>query len=366
MYLEQVRSFCGVVEHGSFTRAARELHLTQPAVSQHVRSLELAFRIPLLDRVGGRAVPTEAGEILFQHGAEILARMDAIRSGIDALKGLSGGRVAVGASNTAGSYVLPKIVARFHRQCPNLQVVLHVERACAIYEQVLRGTVDFGITVACGQPLGILVEPLYRDQMVLVMSPEHPAGRGLAGPLSPGDLARLPLLALDRASLTRQICDDWFASLGICPSIDMEFDSIAAMKRVIAEGLGAGLLYSSSVSAEVAAGLLKIIDVDAPPLYAQFVLVRRPAQRVSPAARELLGALVRELSEHPHLTDVNTEAARRFVGHPLRSHEVKRPTLLERRDARISQTHVNTTDRDAPMGSGRAIVGARQHRADRR
>ncbi len=327
MYLEQVRSFCAVVEHGSYTRAARELHLTQPAVSQHVRSLELAFRVPLLSRVGGRMVPTEAGELLLSHGAEILVRMDAIRKGIDALKGLSGGRAVVGASYTAGSYVLPKIVARFRRQCPDVQVVLHVDRARVIQDQVVRGIVDFGVTVGHGLPVGVVVEPLYRDPMVLVVSPEHDVARESARPLSLRDLARLPLLALERGSLTRQVCDEWLTSLGICPPIDMEFDSIAAMKRVIAEGLGAGLLYYSSVLAEVATGQLRIVEVDAPPLHAQFVLVRRSPERFSPATRELLRALVRDLGEYPHLSDVNREAARRFMGRLSRSHDAKGPAV---------------------------------------
>jgi DNA-binding transcriptional LysR family regulator len=287
-------------------------------VSQHLRSLELAFRVPLLTRINGRMVPTEAGEILLRHGTEILARMDAIQSGIDGLKNLSGGRVAVGASNTAGSYVLPKIITRFRRQYPEVQIVLHVERAHAIHEHVLRGMVDFGVTVGHGPLSGLVREPLYRDRMVLVVSPEHGVARRSNGPLALSDLARLPLVSLDQASLTRQLCDDWFTSLGIWPPIDMEFDSIPVMKRVIAEGVGAGLLYYSSVLTEVAIGQLKVVEVDAPPLHAEYVLLRRPQERLSPPARELIRALVRDLTECAHLSNVNQQAAHHFLGRPTR------------------------------------------------
>jgi LysR family transcriptional regulator for metE and metH len=283
-------------------------------VSQHLRSLELAFRVPLLTRINGRMVPTEAGEILLRHGTEILARMDAIQSGIDGLKNLSGGRVAVGASNTAGSYVLPKIITRFRRQYPEVQIVLHVERAHAIHEHVLRGAVDFAVTVRHGPLSGVVVEPLYRDRMVLVASPEHPVARRSNGPLALSDLARLPLVSLDQTSLTRQLCDDWFTSVGIWPPIEIEFDSIPVIKRVIAEGVGAGLLYYSTVLAEVAIGQLKIIEVDAPPLHAEYVLLRRSQERLSPAARELIRALVRDLADYSHLSYVNQQAAQHFLG----------------------------------------------------
>ncbi|MBI4493933.1 MAG: LysR family transcriptional regulator [Chloroflexi bacterium] len=314
MYLEQFRSFCAVVDHGSYTRAARQLHLTQPAVSQHVRSLELAFGLPLLERLGGRVQPTEAGALVYRHGVDILVQVDALRGELAALRGLSGGQVVLGAGPAPGNYVLPQVVARFRRRHPGLRVELRVDTAPRIFEQVLRGTVDFAVVVGVQMPHGLATEPLYRDPLVLVVAPEHPILRRWPRAMPRAALASLPLVVLSQeTTVTRRLCDEWLREAGIEPRIEMEFESMEPIKRVVANGMGAGFVFYSSVALEVAAGRLKVLDVAGPPLFGQFVLARRVRQHLAPAAQAFLQALVADLQTDGLVEAVNLQAVERFL-----------------------------------------------------
>lgn len=317
VYIEQLRSFCAVVDLGSYTRAAAQLHLTQPAVSQHVAALERAFALPLLERAGGRIRATEAGLTVYRHAAEILARMENLRSDIAALKSLQGGQITVGAGISAGYYVLPQIVARFRKRYPEVQVVLRVANAPRIFEDIIEGSVDFGIVLGYQVPPGLVIEPLYHDPLVLVISPDHPTAHCWSGRLPRAVLASLPLVALSsETTLAGRLCEDWLHQAGIEVQVEMEFDSAEPVKRVVAAGMGAAFLFHSNVAEEVAAGQLKILELATPPPVGQYLLARHPRLRPSPAARALVEVIVEGLQEERFVADINQQAALRFVREP--------------------------------------------------
>jgi DNA-binding transcriptional LysR family regulator len=318
VYLEQLRSLCAVIDYGSYTQAARELHLTQPSVSQHVRSLEQALSVRLLDRIGGRMQPTEAGEVVYQHAREILDRYDNMRRAIGAIRGLQEGHLVVGTGVAPGNWVLPRIVARFQSLHPGVRFELRVEHATQIYERILRGSVDFGVLIGHEIPQGVIVEPLYRDRLVLVMASDHPLFKRWPRALPPAALADVPFISSTlRGSHLTRMCDEWLHEKGIVPRIRMEFHNTEAIRRVIPAGIGAAILFYSHVAPDIAAGMLKIVDVKGPPLYAQFVLARRPLQPISPAARSFLRFLVRGLQQETLVEEINVHAAERFAVRPF-------------------------------------------------
>jgi DNA-binding transcriptional LysR family regulator len=315
MYLEQLRSFCMVVDQGSYTGAARQLYLTQPAVSQHVRSLEHLFRVRLLQRAGGRMQPTEPGDAVYRHAVEILAQAEAMRSAVLALRGLHGGQVTVVASPSVGNYLLPRIVARFRQHYPEVQVELLIAKGSPqVFEQVLRGSVDYGIALGQQVPRGLQAEPLFSEPVELVVAPNHPMVRRWPNGIPRAALAGLPLVAMpSRISISRRLCDEWLRTAGVEPRIEMEFNMTEPIKRVVAAGVGGAFLFAHSVALDVMAGELKILPVIDGPLNAQFVLVSPPQHSLNPAARAFLDAVIVGLQENDLVSNVNAAAAQRFA-----------------------------------------------------
>ncbi len=235
MNTDQIRCFCTVVEQRGFTRAARHLFLSQPAVSQQVQALEQSLGVMLLDRSRRPLVPTEAGEAIYQYGVELLERVAAIRDVADRVKGLHGGRVTVAAGIGPGQYVLPPLIARFRRQYPEIRVELTALSTPRAFEQVVRGTADLGIGINDRVPARLVARVLYRDEIVLVAGPGHPWARrpGRAVPLR--WLASQPLVAPAAHSLRiRHLCKERLQAAGVEPNVEMEFETPEAVKRVVA------------------------------------------------------------------------------------------------------------------------------------
>src|SRR5207253_1831874 len=133
----------------------------------------------------------------------------AMQSVILALKGLHGGQVSVGASPSVGNYLLPQVVARFRQRYPEVRVEMVIQKAAQVFEQVLRGTIDYGIALGYQVPRGLHAEPLFREPVVLVVAPTHPWVKRWPQGLSRAALAGLPLVALSaETSTTRRLCDE--------------------------------------------------------------------------------------------------------------------------------------------------------------
>jgi DNA-binding transcriptional LysR family regulator len=292
MNTDQIRCFCAVVEHGGFTRAARRLFLSQSAVSQQVQALEQGLGLALLDRSRRPPALTEAGAAVYHLGTELLERVTAIYSAVDQLKGLHGGRVSLAAGIGPGEYVLPPLVARFRRQYPGIHIELVVVPTPQVFEHTLRGTVDLGIGLRYHVPEGLEARLLYRDAVVLVVGPRHHWARRGTQPLPVALLANQPLIAPGAHSVrVRQYYEERLREMGVEPTILLEFDTPEAVKRVVAAGEGVAFLSRSNVATEVDAGALRVVPVEGWNLHAEFVVVRRPRQYLSPAAKAFLDFL---------------------------------------------------------------------------
>jgi DNA-binding transcriptional LysR family regulator len=287
---EQLRCLCAVVEERGFTGAARRLFLSRPAVSQQVRALERELGVVLLDRSRRPVQTTEAGEAVYRYGVEVLERLAALREAVEQLKGLRAGRIRLVAGLGTGQYLLPPVIARFQRHHPGVRVELAVEAAATVFERVLRGTAELGISLGYQVPAGLVSRSLYRDAMVLVVGRGHPWARRGPQPLPLGALALQPLVVLGGPYLLsrRLLLEDALARVGLQPQVELEFDNIEAVKRVVATGEGAAFLFHSHVAAEVAAGILRVVAVAGLEIPVDFVAVWRPRQYLSPLVQEFL------------------------------------------------------------------------------
>lgn len=262
----QLCAFVAVARHGSFTLAARDLFITQSAVSHAVRALEDDLGCRLLDRIGRRVLLTHAGEELLQHSALILREMQAARASLDTLAKWGPGRLRLGASTTACQHILPPVLHEFRRQYP--QCVIRVEPGD--YDHQLRsleaGDVDLALMVEPpGAALGpFTFRPLFDDELRFVVAPSHPwvAGSRPTREAIEGET----IVLYNKRSQTFRLVAEYFRSEGITLGDVVELGSMEAIKELVKIGIGAGVLAPWIARAELEQGTLVSLPLGPRPL----------------------------------------------------------------------------------------------------
>ena len=285
----------------SFSRAAEALHLSQPAVSLHVRQLEQALGMPLLERVGKRAGTTRAGMLLLQRAGHALEALDAAAASIHALRGVVAGRVRLGTGATASIYLLPPILRRLRTRYPEVELVIVTGNTSDIAKAVTENTLDVGVVTLPVRPRQLVVTPFYTDRLVAIAPREwswRRRRRGRGRPpssrrsLTPADLAAEPLILYERGGTIRQVIEDWFKRGRVTPRVAMELGNSEAIKELVCAGLGPSITSWASVRAEVREGELRVIPLS-PPLARRLGIIKRRDKPENPALRTLLRALER-------------------------------------------------------------------------
>jgi DNA-binding transcriptional LysR family regulator len=242
--LDQLRAFVEVVERGSFTAAARELNLTQPAVTHQVQELERRFKVTLVERFGKRAYLTQAGEKLIEH-ARILLEEDS-RTQVIMRRFDDGwlGSVRVGTSMTVLMYLLPPILRQLKTDHPQLEINLKAGLTTTTLQMLKTNALDLGLCALPIEDPAFETVPLFKDELVAIL----PAKTGhVPKRVTPAFLSRCPLILGNEKSALRRMVTDWLALAGPPPRPLMEFDNVEAMKSVVAVGLGASIVPSLSL-----------------------------------------------------------------------------------------------------------------------
>ena len=291
MELHQLEAFEAVVAHGSFTRAAEVLHVTQPAVTRQVAALERELKTRLFDRLGRRVQMTTAGETLHDYAASIvrLAR-EAAHAVADIGAGVAG-RLTVAASSTLATYVLPPLLRQFRETHPGVDIAIRTGVSAQVLEMVRANDADVGLVT--GQvPDPVFVAFILADYETRVVVP---AGHPLAarGPeVRARDLAGNPLILMEAGTNLRTYVDGLLSQAGVEEQVAMELDNVEAIKRMIEAGLGLSLLPEVSVRAEVSAGRLHALRLaDVPRAHRRIALVRRRDKYLSTALQAFLHLL---------------------------------------------------------------------------
>jgi DNA-binding transcriptional LysR family regulator len=292
MEIRQLKLFCLIVERHSFSLAAAESGITQPAASQQIRSLEREVDAVLLDRSRRDIRPTDAGRALYGPAREILALHDRALTGIVDLKTLLAGRVLIGASTGPGEHVLPAMLARFKALHPGVALSLHVDDTQAVVEGVLARELELG---AIGAPVDrpdLVLEPLAPDRVVLVCAPDHPwAGRGT---VTLSELAAEPFIAQQRGAGLRAVVEDRLRSAGLEPdsmNVLLEMGLMESAKQAAMAGGGVTFLSAWAVGPELERGALVTVAIEGVDIRRDFYTVRSRTRVLSRAARELLAFL---------------------------------------------------------------------------
>lgn len=258
--LDQLRILKAIATEGSFKRAADSLYVSQPAVSLQVQNLERQLNVPLFDRGGRRAQLTEAGHLLLEYGDRILSLCQETCRAIEDLQNLQGGTLIVGASQTTGTYLLPRMIGLFRQRYPEVAVQLHVHSTRRTSWSVANGQVDLAIIggeVPSELQESLEIIPYAEDELALIMPVFHPLAN--AEIIRREDLYQLKFIALDSQSTIRKVIDQVLSRSSIDTSslhIEMELNSIEAIKNAVQAGLGVAFVSISAIEKELQMGML--------------------------------------------------------------------------------------------------------------
>lgn len=283
----QLRTFLAAVETGGISAAAQRLGLTQPAASQQVRELERCLGVRLLERVGGRVVPTAAGEAVLAPARRVAAALDDVVAASAAHRSAEVGRLRFGTGATACIYRLPPVLAALRARMPGLEVRIETGNSAEMCERVEQGALDVGlVTLPAPAARRLAVVPLQDDPLcALIPAALAPAEGGV----TPSVLGAMPLILYEPAGTTRKLIDDWFAAAGLAPQPRMQLDSIETIKVLVSGGLGASVMPAMALPAPVPQACIRPLD---PPLVRSLALVMRPEKRRDRGLRLLEAALL--------------------------------------------------------------------------
>jgi DNA-binding transcriptional LysR family regulator len=290
MHAYHLQVFHAVATYRSYSRAAREaLHISQPAVSKHVQALEASLGVQLFHRMGREITLTEAGCIVLRYAQRVQALTDETHQALCELQGLERGSLSIGASATAGTYLLPSILAAFSQRYPGIRLSLDVRNT----EQVVSGMVDRQWSLGFvgnlpAHPL-LSVQPYCRDPLVLVVPPEHRLAS--LHTVSLRDLAGETWVLREPGSASRQVVEQALTMHGVAWQEHLHMANNEAMKQAIMAGLGIGMVSRLAVMLELRHGLLYEISVANLQVDRQISVVYRTDTALSAAARAFLDIL---------------------------------------------------------------------------
>ncbi|MEY4710716.1 MAG: hypothetical protein RIS88_166 [Pseudomonadota bacterium] len=250
MDLKQIEYFVRVAELGSFTRAAVNLGVAQPALSRQVRLLEVELRQNLLVRNGRGAVPTEAGKLLLEHGRGILHQIERAREELGRVRGALAGRVAVGLPPTIAKLMTVPLVQAFRRQMPEATLSISEGLSSAMGESLASGRLDIALVYNATATPDIELTALLDEDLFLVQARASGNDRARATarrPLPLAELARLPLVIPSRPNAIRMQVEGALAASGLRPDIALEIDGVSAILDLVAEGSGSAVLSAAAV-----------------------------------------------------------------------------------------------------------------------
>lgn len=295
MNVSQLRTFVEVVDHGSFSEAARVLGISQPAVTMQIQALEADLGATLLDRGYRKVEVTEAGQTLLPHARRVLAEIEEAHHSIEALADTVSGRLTLAASTTPGQYVLPRILGSFLHEFPEVGVSLRVYDTSEVVERVESGDAHLGMIGAEVHGARVHYEQLGSDDLVLICPPGHWLASRKRVAFS--DITDEPFIVREAGSGTRMVAEDVIRRGGVDPAelkVVMELGTNEAIVSAVEGGMGLGI-----VSAQVARKAIELGTVAevasagfpvARPLF--LVLPRKTLTRAGEAlANHLRGAL---------------------------------------------------------------------------
>ena len=291
--------FCRIVESGSFSKAADAVYLTQPTVSGHIKKLEEDVGVRLLDRLGHRATPTKAGDLLYRYAKRILTLRQEAQQALDEFKGGLKGELILGASSVPGGYLLPPLIGPFRARYPDISVVLKVSYSKEIIEAVIDGAYEVGAVGAQFDDGRLEYQTFSEDEMVLVVPPTHPWASRRS--VKASELPSQPFLIRERGSGTRKILEQALEQRNLSISVFKvigELGSNEAIRQAVKAGGGIAIISRLAVASDIKCRELNAIPVSGLKLTRAFYLITHRHRSHSPICNAFLAFI--GASTRPH------------------------------------------------------------------
>ncbi len=289
MDIHVLKVFCKIVESESFSKAADAVYLTQPTVSGHIKKLEEEVGVRLLDRLGHRATPTKAGELLYRYAKRILAVRQEAQQALDEFKGGLRGELTIGASSIPGGYVLPPLIGRFKARYPDISITLEVSSSKEIVNAVIDGAYEVGAVGAKFDDGRIDYQKFAEDEMVLVVPRGHPWAA--KGSIKAKDLPSQPFFFREKGSGTRkmmeQALEHHHLSMGAFKVIG-EMGNNEAIRQAVKAGAGVAIISKLAVESDIKCRELAVVHIAGLKLTRDFYLITHRHRSLSPICNAFL------------------------------------------------------------------------------
>lgn len=290
MDIHHLRIFSRVFKNRSFSRASEELHLSQPTVSEHIRSLEDELRCKLFDRLGRRIIPTREAEALYNQSIEILEKVEGLPAVLGQSRQEMSGHLVIGASTIPGTYILPRIIASFRNEHPTVSFSIAISDSRGIIEKLTNHELLIGIV---GAKLGnghIHYASFLEDELIVIRSPSSK----LAGTLSLKQLVELPMVMREEGSGTKKEFEKILERKGVGGDqirVAAVLGSTDAVKQAVKEGIGVSIISRRAVLDELRCKILKEITIRDVEMKRHFFIVTHKKRTLPHAYQTFLNYL---------------------------------------------------------------------------
>ncbi|HHP7243339.1 MAG TPA: LysR family transcriptional regulator [Elainellaceae cyanobacterium] len=295
--LHQFKVFEATARHGSFTRAAEELFLTQPTVSMQVKQLTKSLGLPLFEQVGKRLYLTDAGRELYSTCQEIFEQLDQLEMRVADLKGMKQGRLRLAVITTA-KYFIPRLLGPFCQRYPGIDVSLIVTNHEHAIDRLTNNQDDIYVMSQLPEHVDVKAHPFLDNPLVVLAPKNHPLAHEKN--ISLDRLAKEPFIMRESGSGTRRAVQKLFDANGIEVRVRLELGSNEAIKQAIAGGLGLSVLSCHTLTPDGHGGELTILDVQGFPIQRQWYVVHLGGKQLSVVGSTFLDYLTAEATQLAH------------------------------------------------------------------
>jgi|TARA_B110000208_G_C11792298_1_gene438045 DNA-binding transcriptional LysR family regulator len=311
--LDQLKILHAISSEGSFKKAAEKLYISQPAVSLQIQNLERQLNTPLFYRDKRKARLTETGQLLIKYCERILSLCDETCRALDELHTLQSGSLIIGASQTTGTYLMPRLIGIFKNKYPQISIELQVHSTRKISWGVANGNIDLAVVggeVPQELQKDLRITSYAEDELALILPLSHPFST--LEFIQKEDLYRIRFIALNTQSTIRNVIDNTLIQNGIDSSylkIEMELNSIEAIKNAVHSGLGAAFVSVSAITKELELGMLHWAKIEGLTMKRTLSILLNPKRYYSNATQifkeEILEMLIDPITENRSKNDVD-------------------------------------------------------------
>lgn len=289
LQVQTFKIFCDLANTSSFSRAAEANGVTQSAVSQQIRAIEERFGAKLIERGRKNFALTPEGQAFLEASRDILATLDNLEARIQDLQNVVAGELRLATIFSIGLHELPPVLKAYRHEFPMVDVRVEYRRATEVYAAVLEGRADLGLVAYPASRRGLRASTFWRDRLKLICSPAHRLASRKRVPLTA--LEGEKFIAFEPDLPTRREVDRKLRAAGVKVFLALEFDNIETVKRAVEVENAVSIVPETAVASEVAAGVLKAIEIEGADMWRPLGTIIRSSARISPALREFLKRL---------------------------------------------------------------------------